>query len=57
MKHILCLVLFGTLPFSSVPAEAPKSKNANVALVYQHELPNVPSKGIKGGLAEYGRGG
>src|SRR5262249_37924831 len=28
-----------------------------VTLVYQHELPNVPGKGIKGVLIEYGPGG
>ena len=33
-----------TLPFGSVIADAPKSKNAKVTLVYQHELPNVPGK-------------
>jgi len=33
-----------------------KSKNAKVSLVYQHELPNVPGKSIKGVLLEYGPG-
>jgi hypothetical protein len=27
-----------------------------VTLVYQHELPNVPGKSIKGVLVEYGPG-
>jgi quercetin dioxygenase-like cupin family protein len=36
---------------------APKSKNAKVTLGYQHELPNVPGKSIKGVLVEYGPGG
>jgi quercetin dioxygenase-like cupin family protein len=39
------------------PRDAPKSKNAKVTLVYQHELPNVPGKSIKGVLVEYGPGG
>ena len=39
MKRILCSLLVATLPFGSVLADAPKSKNAKVALVYQHELP------------------
>src|SRR6476660_7484056 len=39
------------------PADAPKEKNAKVILVYQHELPNVPGKSIKGVLVEYGPGG
>jgi NAD(P)-dependent dehydrogenase (short-subunit alcohol dehydrogenase family) len=41
----------------SVLADAPKAKNAKVTLVYQHELPNVPGKRIKGVLVEYGPGG
>ena len=58
MKRILCsLLLVATLPLGSVFADAPKSKNAKVTLVYQHELPNVPGKSIKGVLVEYGPGG
>ena len=47
MKRILCSLLVATLPFGSVLADAPKSKNAKVTHVYQHELPNVPGKGIR----------
>jgi quercetin dioxygenase-like cupin family protein len=57
MKRILYSLLVATLPFGSVLADAPKSKNANVTLAYQHELPNVPGKSIKGVLVEYGPGG
>jgi quercetin dioxygenase-like cupin family protein len=57
MKRILCSLLVDTLPFGSVLAAAPKSKNAKVTLVYQHELPNVPGKSSKGVLVEYGPGG
>ena len=57
MKRILCSLLLATLPFGSVLADAPKSKNAKVTLVYQHELPNVPGKSVKGVLVEYGPGG
>src|SRR5262245_41185700 len=57
MKRLLCSLLVATLPFGSVLADAPKSKNAKVTLVYQHELPNVPGKSIKGVLVEYGPGG
>lgn len=32
-------------------------KSAKVSVVYQHELPNVPGKSIKGVLVEYGPGG
>ena len=55
MKRMLYSLLLATLPFGSVIADAPKSKNAKVTLVYQHELPNVPGKSIKGVLVEYGR--
>jgi quercetin dioxygenase-like cupin family protein len=57
MKGILCSLLVATLLFGSVLADAPKSKNAKVTLVYQHELPNVPGKSMKGVLVEYGPGG
>src|SRR5947199_3612324 len=57
MKRILFSLLVATLPFGSVLADAPKEKNAKVTLVYQHELPNVPGKSIKGVLVEYGPGG
>ena len=57
MKRIICSLLLATLPFGSVLAQAPKEKNAKVTLVYQHELPNVPGKSVKGVLVEYGPGG
>src|SRR5512143_2752981 len=57
MKRILCSLPLAILPSGSAFAEAPKAKNAKVTLVYQHELPNVPGKSIKGVLVEYGPGG
>src|SRR5262249_25397668 len=57
MKRILCSLLVAPLPFGGVLADAPKPKNAKVTVVYQHELPNVPGKSIKGVLVEYGPGG
>ena len=57
MKRILYSLLVAALPFGGVLADAPKSKNAKVTLVYQHELPNCPGKSIKGVLVEYGPGG
>lgn len=44
----VAVTLFGT----ALAGEA-----AKVSLVYQHELPNVPGKSIKGVLVEYGPGG
>ena len=57
MKRLLCSLLIVAVPFGGALADAPKSKNAKVTLVYQHELPNVPGKSIKGVLVEYGPGG
>ena len=56
-RILLSSLLVASLPFGSVLADAPKEKNAKVTLVYQHELPNVPGKSIKGVLVEYGPGG
>jgi len=57
MKYILYLILLTLLPFGVALADAPKSKNAKVTVVYQHELPNIPGKSIKGVLVEYGPSG
>jgi quercetin dioxygenase-like cupin family protein len=57
MKRVILSLLVAGLPFAGVRAEAPKAKNAKVTLVYQHELPNVPGKSLKGVLVEYGPGG
>ena len=57
MTRILCSLLVASLPFGTVLADAPNAKDAKVTLVYQHELPNVPGKSIKGVLVEYGPGG
>ena len=57
MKHIHWALLVATLPFVSVLAAEPKEKSAKITLVYQHELPNVFGKSVKGVLVEYGPGG
>ncbi|HUI94438.1 MAG TPA: cupin domain-containing protein [Xanthobacteraceae bacterium] len=58
MKRIFYALLVTTMPLGGVLAEAPTAKDdAKVTLVYQHELPNVPGKSIKGVLVEYGPGG
>ena len=57
MKRILCSLLVAALPFGSALADAPKADAAKVTVVYEHELPNVPGKSIKGVLVEYGPGG
>jgi quercetin dioxygenase-like cupin family protein len=57
MKRILASLIVAALPLGGVLAEAPKAKSAKVTVVYQHELPNVPGKSIKGVLVEYDPGG
>src|SRR5580704_7645350 len=57
MNRILCLLVVASVPFGWALADAPKEKNAKVTLVYQHELPSVPGKSMKGVLVEYGPGG
>ena len=57
MKRIVCLLLVATLPFGSALADAPQGKAATITLVFDHVLPNVPGKSIKGVLVEYGPGG
>src|SRR6516164_8664379 len=56
MKSNLYFPFSAILPFAGALADAPKSKSAKITLVYQHELPNVPGKSIKGVLVEYGPG-
>ncbi len=52
--RIVCVLLVATLGVSSGIAA---DKNSKVTLVYEHALPNVPGKSIKGVLVEYGPGG
>jgi quercetin dioxygenase-like cupin family protein len=51
---ILCAIIVATLGVGSGMAA---DKNAKTTLVYDHVLPNVPGKSIKGVLVEYGPGG
>ncbi|MFK0274162.1 cupin domain-containing protein [Ensifer sp. NPDC090286] len=53
IKSLLtALAVAATLFGTAVAGDA-----AKVTLVYEHELPNVPGKSIKGVLVEYGPGG
>ncbi|WP_419468863.1 cupin domain-containing protein [Azospirillum brasilense] len=45
------------LPPSIALADLPGSRNAKVTQVYEHALPDVPGKSIRGVLVEYGPGG
>ena len=51
---ILCAFIVASIAAGSgITAD----KNAKITLVYEHALPNVPGKSIKGVLVEYGPGG
>ena len=51
---IVCAFIVGAIRVDSGMAA---DKNVKVTLVYEHALPNVPGKSIKGVLVEYGPGG
>jgi quercetin dioxygenase-like cupin family protein len=51
---IVCALIVATVGVRSGIAA---DKNAKTPLVYEHALPNVPGKSIKGVLVEYGPGG
>ena len=57
MKHAILAAVLVALPLGSAFAEASGSKNANVTQVYEHALPDVPGKSVRGVLVEYGPGG
>lgn len=66
MKSILCLAALIAVSFPTAVAaheaqepalQVPGAKNAKVTLVYEHPLPGVPGKSIKGVTVEYGPGG
>lgn len=53
------LAAFAALAFiAATPLSAHEaSKNAKITLVFDHALPNVPGKSMRGVLVEYGPGG
>ena len=51
---IVCAFVVGVIGVGSGIAA---DKDAKITLVYEHALPNVPGKSIKGVLVEYGPGG
>ena len=57
MKRFLCALLLAATPLADAVADGAKTTNVRVTLVYEHELPNVPGKSIKGVLVAYGPGG
>lgn len=57
MIKLILSALTVTALLSAVAVADVGSKDAKVTLVYEHELPNVPGKSMKGVLVEYGPGG
>ena len=59
MAALAVLSAAGTLATApaSALADAPAARNAKVTLVYEHALPDIPGKSLKGVLVEYGPGG
>ena len=57
MKRFLFALLLVSISLANAVADKAKTTDARVTLVYQHVLPNVPGKSIKGVLVEYGPGG
>lgn len=53
VKHFLCAIALATVSIVATPSCAAPVK---VTLVYDHALPNVPGKSIKGVLVEYAPG-
>ena len=53
IKSLVSAVAVAAALFGSAAA----GDASKVTLVYEHELPNVPGKSIKGVLVEYGPGG
>ena len=52
---IICTLIVFTI--GGVSSGVAADKNPKVTLIYEHSLPNVPGKSIKGVLVEYGPGG
>ena len=56
-RFIYALIVCALIATVGVGSGIAADKNSKVTLVYEHALPNVPGKSIKGVLVEYGPGG
>jgi quercetin dioxygenase-like cupin family protein len=54
---LLCGIVFAGLCLRDAAANNSSRKESKVTLVFDHALPNVPGKSIKGVLVEYAPGG
>jgi quercetin dioxygenase-like cupin family protein len=61
IRGILCAAALAAALVNTTPARSADDKaaqeKAKVTLVYEHALPNVPGKSVKGVLVEYAPGG
>ncbi|WP_027133436.1 cupin domain-containing protein [Geminicoccus roseus] len=61
MKKFLCSLVLAALPLQVASADSQQhphgSGGVKVTLVYEHQLPGMPNKSIKGVLVEYEPGG
>lgn len=55
--RLLCGVAFAALSISAASADNLPAGKSKVTLVFDHALPNVPGKSMKGVLVEYEPGG
>jgi len=55
--RLLCGVAFAALSISAASADNLPADKSKVTLVFDHALPNVPGKSMKGVLVEYEPGG
>jgi quercetin dioxygenase-like cupin family protein len=56
-KRLLCGIALTSLIFAPALAEDASATKAKVTLVFDHPLPNVPGKSMRGVLVEYRGGG
>jgi quercetin dioxygenase-like cupin family protein len=54
---LLCGIVFAALALRDAAARDSSTNGSQVTLVFDHALPNVPGKSIKGVLVEYPPGG
>jgi quercetin dioxygenase-like cupin family protein len=57
IRTLFCAAMFSAACVVFPQTQAASADQAKVTLVYDHVLPNVPGKSIKGVLVEYGPGG
>src|SRR5215468_11428909 len=57
IRRFLCAAALAAVCVVSNQADGASDEKSKVTLVYDHVLPNVPGKSIRGVLVEYGPGG